>query len=249
MHESELFLHGFLKTNIVNIFVPRHQIEIRFSNILDFPNVIKPIVSPFVNFASNVKISNEGSVKEVITLDFKNEGYQILALWDRLVLIYQGDTALLSESNSLIEDPFFQIFKLLKKSASFGGVRNFLVTSVYVLLNEKSFEANNEDFKKKYYSDFFSEIVKETIDTSVSGETFKDEVQMIYNFGPFKGVADLNQRNIEIQLEDYFQLFDKSGIIIEAKQFELTNNIDFNLYKKRLSDEIKIVEQLWSSFK
>ena len=61
----------------MEFITPMHQFEIRYSNILDFPNVIGEAVAPFIKLSSKIKIDDEYSHKQQIVLDFELDFYII----------------------------------------------------------------------------------------------------------------------------------------------------------------------------
>lgn len=226
----------------------KHQLEVRFSHILDFPKVMKSILSPYTKLTSRINIKNEGSVNEVITLFFEGEYYQILALWDRLVFIYQGDTKELSKNNSIVEDPFFEILNKLKKEASFGEMKNILISSNITLLNEKDFDQNLSLFRKIYFSEKAETILGNQNDLAITGEINTENIQSSFVFGPFSGNTELQRKNIEIKRSDYLDALKKSGLAIDTQYFEASNKIDFSSYQKGLKNEEKIITNIWNSY-
>jgi len=111
----------------MNNFHPIHQFEIRYSNILNFTSTIRDTIAPFVRLADKISIDFENTVNERISLVFNNEKYHVSIMWDRILFkSIDMDVFQFSENNSLIEEPFFNIFKKVTEMSGFGDVRNFL---------------------------------------------------------------------------------------------------------------------------
>ena len=94
----------------MEIIVPVHQFEIRFTPILNFSNSIKEILAPFIKFSDTPpQVQRENTILETITFN-ANSNTLITVSWDRIILRHEGDIEKLSENNSIIEEPLFTIF-------------------------------------------------------------------------------------------------------------------------------------------
>ena len=59
-----------------------HQIEIRFTPILNFDTLSKSIIAPYLKISSSFNIEEENSVRQRIILGFDSETYKIVFHWD-----------------------------------------------------------------------------------------------------------------------------------------------------------------------
>jgi len=226
------------------ITVPFHQFEIRYTKILNFQALIKEVIAPFVPMAVDVLLENENRVQHCrYTLLFAE--YSIIVTWDRLLIKYEGDLKALIESNSIIEEPFFNLFNKIKGLGSFGNVVNCL--SATHIINHT--EINHTEIKKDFIGKYLNKpnierIVSNPTDIAIVLEKNTDERQIIVQFGPYIGIVDLHKRNI-FPNPDKFKNLNIVGEMTEIKIFETLKSISFAKYKELLKMTIEYQESLW----
>jgi len=211
-----------------------HQLEIRYTTIINFSSIIKDIIGPFIKLTDNVSIANENSFKEKITLNFDSGLYTIIISSNLLLLKYEGDTETLKTSNSIIENPYLGIYGRLKSSQYFGRIVNTLFYAFNV-----SVDPNNKlsDVVKKSSIDglnpYILEINKEISDVGVILEMEKKDKSLTrINLGPYKGYADLEKRNLSINNTENEEIINDYGFAFEYTLLSYLNDFSFSDYKK-----------------
>lgn len=225
---------------------PVHQFEIRFSNILNFPIVIRKAIAPFVKFASRIVIDNENSHQERITLFFDEQQFQISITWDRIFIKSESDSYFsLNENNSIIEEPFFNIFSKITDLEEFGEVNNFLFFSIFVNPIEKELDTIISNFTKKYLTENSLSILSDYSDAGIAIEKQKDTSFLFLNFGPYIGLDDIRKKNVDVKNNELIKRLDCVGEMLEYKYFEHNKNISFKKYKEIFENQTEYIIKLW----
>jgi hypothetical protein len=102
-----------------NVFCAKFQFEVRYTHILDFNQIGRGIIAPFVKLSTGFNIGNEGTVEELIRLEFAHDKFAMEFRWDRAFVYTEGDLSRFNEETSSI-NIFFKILKKLKDHQSFG---------------------------------------------------------------------------------------------------------------------------------
>ncbi len=226
------------------IITPHHQFEIRYTAILDFPNIIRKPISPFVKFAKKITVDNEGSHNERITLSYDDEYFQIIINWDRIIFRFEGDKENLGKNNSIIEEPFFNIFKKIREQENFGEVNNILYYSF--IINPIKIDHDNllKKFLGKYLTNYQG-IVEQPDDIAVTLEKKIDNKQINITFGPYFGDEDLKKRNIFVKNPVVTDISNDLGICLDFKILNITKTINFSDYKEITKLERNYVDRVW----
>ena len=231
----------------MKVITPIHQFEIRYSNILNFPHVIGEVLSPFVKLASRVKIDQENSRQEKLTLFFDEEQYFIITSWDRIIIKKENLTQDLSENNSIIESPFLDIFAKVKEVKGFGEVANFLFYSLNVKIIDKPIEEFKNNFLNQRLNKSFIEKLSAVSDVGVNLEFNVEDKSgnVSVGTGPYFGLEEIKKRGQNLI---YFipEELEKTGELIEFRYIEIGKKFSFPKYKeiKRIQD--KYLAQLWT---
>jgi hypothetical protein len=226
------------------IITPHHQFEIRYTAILDFPNIIRKPISPFVKFAKKITVDNEGSHNERITLSYDDEYYQIIINWDRIILRFEGDKENLGKNNSIIEEPFFNIFKKIREQDNFGEINNTLYYSFIINPIKIEHDELLRKFKSKYLTNY-QNIVEQPTDIAVTLENKIENKQITITFGPYFGNEDLKKRNIFVKNPIVTNGENDLGICMDLKILNITKTVNFNDYKELTKIESNYLEKLW----
>src|ERR1035437_4996311 len=227
------------------ITVPSHQFEIRYTKILNFQSLMGEVISPFVPMALDIITENEKAVQHCrYTLLF--QGYSIIVTWDRVLIRYDGDLKVLTENNSIIEEPFFNLFDKIKNIGSFGNVLNCLCVTHII----NHFDTVPTDINKDFIGDYLNKINIEKIitnptDVSIILEKNTEGKQITLQFGPYVGIIDLQKRNIFPQNPDIEQHLNIVGEMAEIKILEMLKSISFAKYKELLKMTFEYQESLW----
>jgi hypothetical protein len=227
----------------MSTITPLHQFEIRYSAILNFPNVIRDIIAPYVKLASRINIENEGTHSERIVLGFDNEYYQIVVSWDRIFFRFEGDKDHLANNNSVVETPFFNLFGKIRDHHNFGEVRNILFVSFIIFPIEITEEILLEKFMAKYLVNTNKILVNPT-DIGIVLDHNVDNKQISLNFGPYFGEKDLSKRKIIPTNPSVKEITNKLGLCLEFKYLNIVNSINFADYKEITKIEQEYYEKL-----
>lgn len=229
----------------MNFICPIHQFEVRFTPILNFPYIIKETLAPFVGLSNRIHIQNEGSVNEKITLYFDSEHYEISIMWDRVIFKSEGDFFKLSNNNSILEEPFFNVLSKIKKLSTFGSLNNYLLYVVIVNPLDRPLKEIVDIFSKKHFSNFTIDLSKDITDGAIVLENVEENLKKNITFGPYIGIEDLEKRNITPIRPDVLDKIDKCGELLECKIVEKTASISFKTYKTLIKEIEKIINKLW----
>lgn len=232
----------------MDILIPVHQFEIRYSPILGFSEIIRKVLNPFLPLTTAVKIENENRISEKYILTFENQLYSIFASWDRLIFRFEGDVKSLVEKNSIIEEPFLNIFQRLSQDENFGVIKNCLSHILFINIFNKdlSREDITRNFLKQYFnSNFIQGELKEPTDLAIVYENRSPNSQVKLTFGPYFGLEELEKRNISFSGENIVTNGNKFGEMAEVNVLEITDSVSFNKYKSTIQKSYKIIEQIW----
>src|SRR3989304_6704548 len=216
------------------ITVPFHQFEIRYTKILNFQTLIKEVIAPFVPMALNILPEHENAVQLCrYTLLFAE--YSIIVTWDRVLIKYEGDLKVLIENNSIIEEPFFNLFNKIKDLGSFGNVVNCLSATHIINHTDKNQTEIKKDFVGTYLNkNNIERIISNPTDVAIVLEKNTDGKQITVQLGPYIGIADLHKRNIIPQNQEILKNINIVGEMAEIKILEILKSISFTKYKELL---------------
>ncbi len=229
------------------ITVPFHQFEIRYTKILNFQSLIKEVIAPFIPMALDILIEKESTVQRCrYTLLF--EAYSIIVIWDRILIKYEGDLKVLIENNSIIEEPFFNLFNKIKELESFGNIVNCLCATIIINHSDK-----NQSEIIKYFTGMFlnknniEKIISNPSDVAIALDKNTDGKQINLQYGSYLGINDLQKRNIFPQNQDIIKQINISGEMADIKIFESLKSISFAKYKELLKMTLEYQEALWKN--
>ena len=228
----------------MTITVPFHQFEIRYTKLLNFSSVIQNTIAPFVPLALDVNVEQENTVN--CRYSFRFDNYEIYLYWDRAIIRTDGEISHLTENNSIIEEPFFNLFSKIKNIPSFGSILNCLCASIFINHTEKSQQDIVDNFSNKYNdTDNTEKIIIKPTDVCLVLEKTIDKKQLSLQFGPYLGIEDLKKRGIATKNKDVLSQLDKYGMMAEVKVFEPLHNVSFATYKEYLKMTLSLQEKLW----
>lgn len=206
------------------------QIEIRYTPILNFRDVYKPIVSPFLK-NGKFEIPNENTIQEQIKITYVSEGTVIDIRWDRIVFICDGKPSNLF----LPKGPLFfylSIFEKLKKLQEFGEITNLLLADWSLLEIDNKENEIIRDFKKSYLNNV-PKLDNTEADLGISIDFREKEDIVKLMFGPYRSKSDIDVHNLRpISSKDTLASLNKKGILLHAIVVENTNQMDLSQFKK-----------------
>lgn len=227
----------------MKLFIPNLEFEIRYPKILNFQNIYRKIHAPFIKLSQRITILNQNTVEERIILHFDPDNYQILSQWDRINIKCEGDYQSLCKSNSIVERPFFDIFKSIASTDTFTRQLNY----VYLLvgINTDNLLPNpKERIKKEFFTDRINRILDDPHDLAIVLEKKVGGMEVNVTYGPYKGVADLINRNINIRNKVNIPDAERGEMVI-IRIFEETNSVDFRKFREVTNEAKKIIQNIW----
>ena len=114
----------------MEVIVPVFQFEIRYNHILNFSQIARNLLAPYVRLTQSIKIDNQNTLEETYFLNFEDDGYVIIVSWDRIVFKGQGSLDTYTQKNSPIDSLFFDIFKQIYELKEFGKIQRSLFLAV-----------------------------------------------------------------------------------------------------------------------
>lgn len=226
-----------------NIFFAKVQFEIRYTPILNFEQVYRGILSPYLALVSAFKIINERTSSEGLLLYFENEQFQIDVRWDRIVVLFEGNLEKLFEKNSQIKY-FFDIYEQLYNLNSFGKVSNYIALSYYVKIEDKIYSKIIDAFKERYLSkdSSFNVLKAETSNDVAMILNFEKEGNDInWTFGPFEFERDKDKHKLfPFQTAIMEEYVGKVGMMSEVKMVKNIKTIDLSIMKNVFDESYKL---------
>lgn len=225
--------------------VPVFQFEVRYNHILNFSQIARKILAPFVRLSQSINIENQNTLQERIVLNFEEENYLIIVSWDRILIKGQNSLTPFVSKNSPIQMPFLAILARLKELEEFGSILNVLYAVTYI----KKFSIEKEElftrFSDKYLNTETKNIMDNPNDLAVILEDRGSEHETTVMIGPYFGISDLDRRTIKPINSSTLDDSDFFGIMLEYKQGYTTNNITFDEFEKLTKTSHKIFERSW----
>ncbi len=122
-------------------YIPRVVFELHYDFMLNFSEVYRGLLGPFVRLASNISLLNEGKITEALRLEFLEDKLRIDVCPDRMILLTEGEMPLAAfESSTSPGKVFFEILDKLRKVETFGNFRfhQLLMEYLFKLEGDKS---------------------------------------------------------------------------------------------------------------
>ncbi len=231
------------------IYLPVHQLEIRYSHLLGFPNCIYSTISPFVKLASGIRIENENTHNAVIHLFFKDSFDTISVRWDRLIYKSESHKQDLTASNQFIQEPFFNLFGKIEETEGFGVITNVLYYSIFTRIKSTSeMESIRSDFEKRFFLDGFDKIIPDKTDVGVIIERHNPEKQLTINIGPYTGPQEIEKHgrgNFNIDDPETLSKISSIGEMMTLNLLHFTNKFNFSDFKNLHKEALSLVKQNW----
>jgi hypothetical protein len=226
--------------------VPAFQMEIRYDHILNFSQIARKILAPFVRLSQSIKIENQNTVEERIILNFEEENYLIIVSWDRIILRGQNSLSPYLSKNSPFEMPFLAILDRLKELDEFGSIKNVLYVVIYV---KQIIKIKKEDlclrFSDKFLNPETINLMDTTKDLAVTLEDRGVEHETTFSFGPYFGILDLTRRTIRPINLEALENIDFSGIMLEYKHGYSTSKVSLKDFENLTKTSNKVFDRLW----
>ncbi|MBT8265385.1 MAG: hypothetical protein HKO81_06580 [Flavobacteriaceae bacterium] len=228
----------------MNYNVPVFQFEIRYNHILNFSQIARDLLAPYVKLTQSIKIDKQNTIEETYWLNFDDEGYLLIISWDRMVIRAQGDLNLYTESNSPVESLYFDIFKKISKMPEFGSVQRSLFYGIGIAESDKQ-----DDHLRNFTGNTFKfdpvKVLDGVDDTAIVLESKSESKTMSITFGPYWGKNDILKREIKPINPALLEDVDFQGIMMEYKQVLLETNVSFDNFKNRCKEFNNTFKEIW----
>lgn len=228
-----------------NNLVPYFQYEVRFTPILDFGSSVRTVLTPYVKLTKRVGIDNRGQNNEAINLYMDDDFYQIVCLWDRLVIRSEGMLDTFKGKSSLVKSPFFDILGKISELKEFGKVTNHLLAVNLVNINGLSEEKNKEKFREDWINPHVKTVLGQC-DYAITLDNRKEGFEDCIEFGPYVGLKDLEDRKRKPKNEELCELLKAGGQMSQIKVFRSPDSVNFKEYEKLLDLASGFHESTWS---
>lgn len=229
----------------MDALVTAFQFEIRYNHILNFSQIARKILSPYVRLAQSITLENQNTVEERIIFNFVDDDYLIIVSWDRILIRGQDSLDAYTVKNSPLETPFFSIFERIKNLEEFGSIQNVLFVVNYIKQLDIKKEALVEKFISKTLQNGVSKIMDKNSHIAIVLETKETGEEKSITYGPYLGTAELMKRPLPPVNLDSLEDTDFIGTMIEYKHFKQTNTINFSDFVNMSKISTKIIKRAW----
>lgn len=221
------------------------QFEIRYQHILNFSQIARKVLSPYVRLAQSINLENQNTVNERVILNFEDEDYTIIANWDRILIKAQGETKKYTAKNSPIEAPFFSMLEHIRKLEEFGSITSVLFAMNAIKKLDKKEEDLVDHVIEKAVSNEASKILDNTTDLALQLTDKKSGLEQSVTFGPYFGEHELTKRAIiPVNIESLGDI-DFFGGMVEYKYFETRKDVSFTDFEKIVKEAESSIEKVW----
>ena len=208
------------------------QFEVRYTPILNFQEVYRRILSPYLRIAK-FNIFNQNQINEYIVLQFEEDSYHIDCRFDRMVFVSEGVREDLKKSSGPLFI-YFEILEQIKQSSSFGKINNALLAE----FNLRTLELTNKELLANFSQKFLTESASFNLadfpekDYKLSIDFKNNDNELKYEFGPFHYEKDVFNYNLNaVTRKDIAFFKDLVGIAISSTYFEPLSDPQFSTYK------------------
>lgn len=235
----------------MDVIIPAFQFEIRFNHILNFSQIARNLLAPYVRLTHTIKIDKQNTVEETYSLLFEEDDYLIIISWDRIVFKGQGSLDTYVKKNSPLNILFFDIFDKISELKEFGEIQrsSFFGISISKYSTDNSITDNSilDFFSKKTFTFDPNERFKELNDIAVVFESNPESGIKNVSYGPYFGSEDLNKRDLRpLNIESLGDI-DFRGIMLYYKRVKITSKIDFKDFVDHCSEFNDTFKKIWKN--
>ncbi len=231
----------------MSIIIPAFQFEIRYNHILNFSQIARKILAPYVKLTQSIKVENQNTLEERMILNFEEEDYFIIASWDRLLIKGQGNIDNFTTKNSSFQIPFLDIFDKIKGLEEFGSIQNVLFAINYIKKLDVEKEQLTSIFIDKSIMKNTADVLAEANDIAITLEDRSLDKQTSVSFGPYFGTSELLRRPIAPININNLGDTDFVGVMLEYKHVNRTSDVSFDNFVAMTKSSGKIFEKVWKT--
>ncbi|WP_417364459.1 hypothetical protein [Galbibacter sp.] len=228
----------------MDLIIPVFQFEIRFNHILDFSQIVRNTLAPYVKLTDSIKIDKQNTVEETYFLNFEEDGYMIIVSWDRAVFKGQGSLDAYFQKNSPIGTLFFDIFQQICKLKGFGEIKSSVFYGIAISKYSKDKDILGT-FSKNILAFNLKELDNNVTDFAVVVESNTDSGSSSITFGPYLGPKDLSKRPIKPIDITALGNIDFEGVMLEYKRFKSESEVNFNTFIEYCSEFNGTFKKIW----
>ena len=223
---------------------PVFQYEIRYNHILNFSQIARNLLAPYVKLTQSIRIDKQNTLEETYSLHFEDDEYLIIVSWDRIVFKGQGNLDIYKQKNSPLAVLFFDIFNQIHQLKEFGEIQRSLFFGVCIS-KPKSDESILETFSKSNLIINPNEIVKDLSDIAIVLESNVDSGSKTTTFGPYWGPNDILKRPIKPLNISSLGDIDFNGFMLEYKRVKMISEVNLDDFIKHCSEFNDTIKKIW----
>lgn len=214
---------------------PLTQFEVRYTHILNFNQIIRETLSPYLRMTTSFNFANQGRFEESLRINFEEEYYSIDCRWDRLIFVCEGDPNRFSRSGSTIKI-FWEILQRLTELSTFGALRQSLFVSHEINLIDFTYSEILQKLKDKFLTKETERIMSEPNEMAIILEKGSKAKQITITFGPYTNADNKKYSLFPFKGPTNEETKGKFGTFLKFQVFEDLNKIDTELFKKNVED-------------
>jgi hypothetical protein len=228
--------------------VAAFQFEVRYNYILNFSQIYRKLVTPYVKLASRMNIQNQSTVEERMILNFDDEDYYIIINWQSIFIRGQGNLENFTSKNSPMVMPFFDILEKIQNLEEFAGIANILFMVNYIKEIDIQKDKLFDYFASKSLSNTSCDLLDDVNDSAVILVNKNPEGEVYLNYGPyFGGNEELEKRAIAPVNKAKLGEIDFMGLLVEYKHVKIVNEISFQDFVAEVKNANKTFKKVWKS--
>lgn len=140
-------------------YIPRVVFELQYDFMLNFGEVYRKLLGPFVRLAKNISILDEGKLTETLRFEFAEDKLRIDVGPERMVLLTEGEIPLTTFEHSTSSGKiFFEILDKLRKVETFGNFKQYLLLMECLVEVEGDKIAVVKKLQDAYFSPGFAKL-------------------------------------------------------------------------------------------
>lgn len=216
---------------------PLTQFEVRYTQILNFTQLNRGTLSPYLRLAKSFNVINQGRLEESIRLNFDDDLFFIECRWDRIIFAAEIEPAKLLQANTTSLKTFWEIVKQFSESSSFGSFTHYIFLLYEINILDLPIEAILQKFKSQYLSSQIDNIL-ESDDAAITLEKDNSKKVTTITFGPYTNKDNTKHNLFQFNSSNIESVANKNGTLLRYQVNDNFTKVDTGLIS-RLIDEQK----------
>ena len=219
----------------MNQVYPLTQLELRYTQILNFSQVIRELISPYLRLTTSFNITNQGKLEETIRINFEDDPFFIDCRWDRIIFVTQNDPKRYVKPNSTMKI-FWEIVEKLSQLPSFGMFKHSAFYTFEIKIFKEVQGEIIKKFKAKYLTLEVDNILNLSTDIAIVLEKIAPEKQVTITYGAYSK-NDIKKYNLFPFTQDNPEsLNNEFGTLFRFQVIEDYNKFNNDILKKYLEE-------------